>query len=178
LIMDIQGIAQLLGNFGEFFGALAVFATLLYLATQVREAGRSAKLAAVQANRAERIAWFRALRDSPHMIPILQKAAANETLSREEQSRLLNHVSASWALQYSEWVQREIGSAGEFATSDEHMRWIVADRFHMAWWNQFAESVYPAGFVEYVEALEPAETLDALWGDAYRQAPQHASEQN
>ncbi len=35
--MDIQGIAQLLGNFGEFFGAIAVVVTLVYLASQLRQ---------------------------------------------------------------------------------------------------------------------------------------------
>ncbi len=35
--MDIQGVAQLLGNFGEFFGAIAVVVTLVYLAGQLRQ---------------------------------------------------------------------------------------------------------------------------------------------
>ena len=34
--MDLQAIAQLLGNFGEFFGSVAVFITLIYLAIQVK----------------------------------------------------------------------------------------------------------------------------------------------
>ena len=34
--MDHQAFAQLLGNYGEFLGAFAVFATLFYLAVQVR----------------------------------------------------------------------------------------------------------------------------------------------
>ena len=34
--MDLQSTAQLLGNFGEFVGAIAVVATLFYLAVQVR----------------------------------------------------------------------------------------------------------------------------------------------
>jgi hypothetical protein len=34
--MDIQATAQLLGNFGEFVGAIAVVVTLGYLAVQVR----------------------------------------------------------------------------------------------------------------------------------------------
>jgi hypothetical protein len=34
--MDHQAFAQLLGNYGEFLGALAVVATLFYLAVQVR----------------------------------------------------------------------------------------------------------------------------------------------
>jgi hypothetical protein len=35
--MDIQGVAQLLGNFGEFFGAIAVLATLVYLVIQIKQ---------------------------------------------------------------------------------------------------------------------------------------------
>ena len=35
--MDLMSTAQLLGNFGEFFGSIAVFATLGYLAMQIRE---------------------------------------------------------------------------------------------------------------------------------------------
>jgi hypothetical protein len=34
--MDLMSIAQLLGNFGEFVGAIAVVITLAYLAVQVR----------------------------------------------------------------------------------------------------------------------------------------------
>ena len=35
--MDFMSTAQLLGNFGEFFAAIAVFVTLGYLAVQIRE---------------------------------------------------------------------------------------------------------------------------------------------
>ena len=35
--MDLMSTAQLLGNFGEFFGAIAVVATLIYLAMQIRQ---------------------------------------------------------------------------------------------------------------------------------------------
>ena len=35
--MDLMNTAQLLGNFGEFFGAIAVVVTLGYLAVQVRQ---------------------------------------------------------------------------------------------------------------------------------------------
>jgi hypothetical protein len=38
--MTLMETAQLLGNFGEFLGAIAVFATLIYLATQVRNSNR------------------------------------------------------------------------------------------------------------------------------------------
>jgi len=35
--MDHQAFAQLLGNYGEFVGAIAVVITLAYLATQIRQ---------------------------------------------------------------------------------------------------------------------------------------------
>jgi hypothetical protein len=40
-IMDHQAFAQILGNYGEFFGAIAVVVTLAYLAVQVRETRRT-----------------------------------------------------------------------------------------------------------------------------------------
>ena len=39
--MDLMSTAQLLGNFGEFFGAIAVVATLGYLAVQIRNNTRA-----------------------------------------------------------------------------------------------------------------------------------------
>ena len=39
--MEIQATAQLLGNIGEFVGAIAVVATLIYLALQTRLNTRS-----------------------------------------------------------------------------------------------------------------------------------------
>ncbi len=39
--MDLMSTAQLLGNFGEFVGAIAVVVTLIYLAAQIRQNTRS-----------------------------------------------------------------------------------------------------------------------------------------
>ena len=41
--MTLMETAQLLGNFGEFFGAIAVVATLIYLAIQVRQSNHLAR---------------------------------------------------------------------------------------------------------------------------------------
>lgn len=41
--MDHLTFAQLLGNYGEFFGSIAVVATLAYLAVQVRQSTRVAR---------------------------------------------------------------------------------------------------------------------------------------
>ena len=42
--MDHMTLAQLLGNYGEFVGAIAVVATLLYLAVQIRHSGTQTEI--------------------------------------------------------------------------------------------------------------------------------------
>jgi hypothetical protein len=41
--MDHQAFAEMLGNYGEFLGSVAVLATLLYLAAQIRQSSALAK---------------------------------------------------------------------------------------------------------------------------------------
>jgi hypothetical protein len=50
--MDLMDTAQLLGNFGEFVGAIAVVGTLLYLAVQLRHSSRVIEMN-TEATRAE-----------------------------------------------------------------------------------------------------------------------------
>jgi len=47
--MDHQAFAQLLGNYGEFVGAITVLATLAYLAYQLRQGTRALERADVRA---------------------------------------------------------------------------------------------------------------------------------
>ena len=149
--MEPLEIVQLLGNLGEFLGAIAVFATLLYLAIQVRDSSKAAQFAAVEANRAQRIVDFHSLRDSPYIPSILLKVRAGEALNAEEQLRLNSHISGSWALIYSEWVQRELGVMGEYATSDELPMGVqLISPPSMDWWRRTAARIYPARFVDYV----------------------------
>ena len=149
--MQPMEVVQVLGNLGEFLGALAVFATLLYLAIQVREGAKAAKFAAVEANRSQRIDSFVSVRDSPYIVPIMEKARSGEALNAEEQSRLRMHDAAVWALLYSEWVQRELGLMGEFATLDDmSMALAFSSPSTMAWWRSLGARIYPARFVEHV----------------------------
>ncbi len=155
--MTPMEISQVLGNVGEFVGSIAVVATLLYLAIQVRDAGRSSKFAAVQANRATRIAWFSSLRDSSHLPALQVKVLAGEALEAEDELRLAYHYCGEWAIVYSEWVQRELGVTGEFATSDDMtMKFLLSSRSAMEVWRGVAERTFPARFVEYVNKAAPA----------------------
>ena len=108
--MDHQAFAQLLGNYGEFVGAIAVVATLFYLAVQVRhskdaveantrllDANRSLALGQAYQTRAghvQSIAMAQA--ESPHWPQMMLKVEAGgfDALTPEEQLRYMQYLRA------------------------------------------------------------------------------------
>ena len=155
--MSILELSQMLGNFGEFVGAIAVVVTLIYLANQVRDSGRAAQFAAVQANRNQRMAFHLALRESTYLPAINAKVLSNQPLDEEESVRLNIHHAANWGLLYAEWVQKELGSAGEFQVKDHALDLAMVDTISRAWWEDTGAQVYPEKFVAYVNTklLQP-----------------------
>jgi hypothetical protein len=111
----------------------------------------------VQASRETRIAWFSSVRDSPHLPAIQAKVLAGEALEAEGELRLAYHYASFWGLLYSEWVQRELGVMGEFASSDEiNMKLLLSSPHAMGVWRGLGERIFPARFVEYVNKAAPA----------------------
>lgn len=149
-----------IGAIGEIIGAIAVVATLFYLAVQVRETRKDARLSAiqaqrsaVQANRELRIEMFLSERDSPYIPAIRIKADRGEELSEEEQLRLARHVSAMWAYTYSEWVHQDLGLAGEYAANfDGWLAVLFGYSYVMDWWDKYGHTIYPEAFRDYVES--------------------------
>ena len=85
------------------------------------------------------------------------KLLSGEALETEDELRLTYHYAADWGVLYSEWVQRELGLMGEFATSDEmNMKLILSSRPAMEFWRGIGERSFPARFVEYVNKAAPA----------------------
>ncbi len=85
------------------------------------------------------------------------KILAGEALEAEDELRLTYHYGSYWGLLYSEWVQRELGVTGEFATSDDmDMKLLLSSPHAMGVWRGMGEGLYPARFVEYVNKAAPA----------------------
>jgi len=141
-----------MGAIGEFVGAIAVVITLMYLAVQVRQSSKVAQAAAVEAGRTRRVNSFENLRDSPYLPGIQAKLARGEALDEEEGVRLAAHNASVWGLLYAEWVQRDLGMMGEYAT---HPRMGLGLALHsasaMRWWRSVGTQIYPARFVTFVE---------------------------
>ena len=149
--MDHLAFAQLLGSYGEFIGSIAVLATLIYLALQIRQTGRSNTFAAVQAYRAERMAWFQNNRDSPYMPKIFAKLGAGAPLDAEEAYRLRSHNSALWGSIYSQWLQQELALTGKYATKDASMISLAINSpGALEWWDRNGATIYPDEFCAYV----------------------------
>ena len=84
--MDHQALAQLLGNYGEFFGSIAVLVTLIYLAVQVRYSkkllheNRNVALSQIsQTNAGYRLDLQRYLAD-PRVLELREKVEGDEAV--------------------------------------------------------------------------------------------------
>jgi hypothetical protein len=90
-VMDLVTTAQMLGNFGEFVGAIAVVATLAYLAVQVRQSKLATEVNTTALQSANYSAWNDAANSwgdfvtahSSSLFAISQKSALDE-LSPDE----------------------------------------------------------------------------------------------
>jgi len=155
-------IVELLGAIAEIVGAIAVVITLIYLAAQVRHAAAASQAAALESGRSRRIAFFESVRDSAYLPAIQVKAARGEELDEVDRLRLTNHYAALWGLLYAEWIQRDLGMVGDYAT---HPRVALSQTLGsvagMQWWRNAGTHLYPERFVQYIEAMIRELDIDA-----------------
>ena len=146
--MDHQAFAQLLGNYGEFIGAIAVVLTLGYLAVQIRQNTQQIQVNATsleastyQALMAHIIDLNRAIAADPQLSEIVVKARDGEIPAGSDMTRFVQHHMA--LLRYGDMAfhqyekglldERRLGSAfgpvrGQVAGNDAAMQvfeWAV-----------------------------------------------------
>ena len=136
--MEHQAFAQLLGNYGEFIGSIAVLATLAYLAIQIRQNTKAEENSALDMSLRNLMAVRQSTFDDPEMSALAYKGLRDlKTLSEVEGYRFrlwLNNVLMSlWhvyaqssSLRENLWesqtpaILRTITSPGGRAFWDEH----------------------------------------------------------
>ena len=104
--MDHQTFAQLLGNYGEFFGAVAVVITLGYLAVQVRQSNQATRTNSQQAVFTNFYGLTADLVNDNETIGTIRKGFADwEGLTPDEQvtihnywSTLIGHLTMAYTL--------------------------------------------------------------------------------
>ncbi len=86
--MDHQAFAQLLGNYGEFVGAIAVVATLLYLARQIKHNSQQVRGASTIAVHEFQRNLVEHVLHQPELLALVTKGNLDwNSLSHEEQAK-------------------------------------------------------------------------------------------
>jgi len=143
---------EAIGAVGEIVGASAVLITLLYLAIQIKQARNDQKMNAIRNSRLARREFSKFLADSAHATGILAKANRGEALEDDEQINLAGINALHWGILYSEWIDRELGLAGEYTTSDTStISFLLTTPSALDWFALYGRGVYPAQFVDYME---------------------------
>ena len=149
--MEHQALAQLLGNYGEFIGSIAVLATLAYLAVQVNQAKHQIDLVGRQARANHANAVLYPIITSPEFAQTFTKmnmlSYGEFGLSPEETARF-----GAW---FHTWLQTEQGSfylLGEGA-NDPLLAWMLATAAGREFWES-NKGLYDAPFVQRVELIK------------------------
>jgi len=150
--MDHQAIAQLLGNYGDFVGAIAVVATLAYLAIQINQNNTLLK-AQIRAVRAQiRMDGFDHIASNPDLIRARVKEKSSDGLTVFDEEVLLVSALAMftrWQYVFGEW------QAGLLEESDVPVRvwrYSLSDgSAYRAVWEQIGEISFRPDFVKWME---------------------------
>jgi hypothetical protein len=134
---------------------IGVIAGLLLVAYELKQTRDVAVLETMQANREQRIQYFVDLRESSYWPTIARKLRDGEELSDEEAMRWQVHISAMWALVYSEWIQQDVGLTESYSQLDASVRGALNMHGSLAFWDRSGHRIYPTEFVEYVNARRP-----------------------
>ena len=179
--MDHQAFAQLLGNYGEFLGAIAVVATLIYLAIQVRHSKESLD-ANTKALRGQAISDItRNVHDQMHMMiqghdiaAMFNRFVTDDRLGPQDAFLLDSVLSAVFVARQNEYFQWKQGLLDdEVFTSLHHIiLMILSSPNGQHWWENEGRRMFARGFVEFVDNMSPEGTSDSFqaWKRAIRLA--------
>jgi len=149
--MSLNEYAQLLGNFGEFLGSIAVLATLVYLTVQVRQAKQQLTLAGLQARANHAIGVLEPIVQSADLASIFAKLDfidyGDFGLSKEETVAF-----GAWA---HIWMKTEEGSFYMLpeGSHDDLRTWWLATAAGAEFWEK-NKGFYDKDFIEHMEGLK------------------------
>jgi len=150
--MDHQAFAQLLGNYGEFAGAIVVFVTLIYLVRQVSQNSKSVSASAYQT-------W---VASNMSLNEIDSELAAAIAVGMYDSSKLTQDNFMQFATWHYGFVQ--MAQATDYLYqmgSIDRDLWLAEmnrTRIHLdlagvkQWWNAGGRTQFPADFVARLES--------------------------
>jgi hypothetical protein len=177
--MDHQAFAQLLGNYGEFVGAIAVVVTLGYLATQVKQNTRSQdenrRAVIAESERGWFSSWHEILRSSlgsKESVAIMRKGLNHyETMDADEKGVFSVHMIC--LCDYAD-VLRRLHEKG-FVTDDvlnpvmSNLLGFIVAPGGAAWWSKVGPVLTIFDYMESLDKKDAPDILDVM--DYFRLDP-------
>jgi len=144
--MDLQS----LGNLGEFVGGLAVIASLIYLALQIRQNTKSVRLQVEQAIKRDTWDLRRSAIENPELAELFTKAMTDfDSLSPAERFRINMGIASNIEHHQQLFLLRNEGLV-HWKGWETGLRGYLGLEPCRRWWSSGREILRPE-FVEYVE---------------------------
>jgi hypothetical protein len=151
--MSLLELSEILGNFGEFVGAILVGASLIYLAIQVRHNTVSTDEANMRAE-VERIAGFCAITiGTPGFMEIYLRAQKGEELTHVERAKFNTHMFAmfiEFRLEYKLHKHRPSSNLS-FETNNRNNMSYLSRPGGREWWEHQKEWLGEQDFIDFVD---------------------------
>ena len=166
--MDIIELSQMLGNFGEFVGAIAVVATLAYLAIQVRQSRREAAANVLQQRNEHVLTVYGAVTTSDSLADALSKAQTHYGVGDRGTDAIRHFLEAEVGLSAKEAVQlsmyygliwsiyvtnHKVSDPAQRAINDQRIRSQLSSNIGRRTWGAM-RLVAPTDFAQHVDSLD------------------------
>ena len=147
--MDHQAIAQLLGNYGEFLGSIAVLVTVLYLAIQVRQARNQLSLAGRQARADAAREVLHQLSDIAPIAAKLEWPSYGDFGLDEEENVRFGAWCHSW-MRSEEMIFRAVTDPEEEATQRQLLTFWMSTPWGKEFWDK-NKAIYDDTFARVMD---------------------------
>jgi len=151
-------VLEELGNLGDFIGGLAVIATLVYLAVQVRQNTQLLRANALSASSAANVAFNHLLGSNPDAARVFQVGLEDfEALSEEEQRQFLQLLRGLMASYEHRFQQHALGMVEDRIWQQQRasLRSMLSIPHLAVWWDH-RKSVFDPDFIEDLDSASPS----------------------
>ena len=151
--MTLLDTAQLLGNFGEFAGAIAVVVTLIYLASQIRFSNRLARAEAFRTPMSDlnsMNAQYMQVSEFRQAFPYVYNGASRTDLDREQQFVIDSYMVSITNI--FEQLHREVGEGiiSSHVLADNSIIPLFESPYYRSSWHLYKRA-YGSSFVNDFE---------------------------
>ncbi len=150
--MTLIEIVQLLGNVGEFLGAMAVMVTLFYLATQIRQNTDSVKESNLRNQTDRSIGHSRFVTSTPGLMSVYLRAQKDPSQLTEEERWLFGTYLFSMCLDYQNQYRLYSRTDDISKSMERNILYYLSQAGGKNWWKT-GQRMLDEDFTAYVNGL-------------------------